>query len=42
MASWKKGLIVATILLIFLAAVITIILLNRHLKAKGKAYLKNL
>ncbi|KAM3846257.1 platelet endothelial cell adhesion molecule isoform 1-T1 [Vipera latastei] len=36
MASWKKGLIVATILLIFLAAVITIIFLNRHLKAKAK------
>ncbi|KAK9407094.1 Platelet endothelial cell adhesion molecule, partial [Crotalus adamanteus] len=36
MASWKKGLIVATILLIFLAAIITIVWLNCRLKAKAK------
>ncbi|XP_032066420.1 platelet endothelial cell adhesion molecule isoform X2 [Thamnophis elegans] len=36
MASWKKGLIVTTILLIFLAAIITIIWLNCRLKAKAK------
>ncbi|XP_070793839.1 platelet endothelial cell adhesion molecule isoform X1 [Pituophis catenifer annectens] len=36
MASWKKGLIVTTILLIFLAAIITIIWLNCRLKAKAE------
>ncbi|KAM6473268.1 platelet endothelial cell adhesion molecule [Liasis olivaceus] len=36
MASWKKGLIIATILLIFLAAVIAVIWLNFRLKAKAK------
>ncbi|XP_070596460.1 platelet endothelial cell adhesion molecule [Erythrolamprus reginae] len=36
MASWKKGLIVTTILLIFLAAIITIIWLNCRLKTKAK------
>ncbi|XP_063149012.1 platelet endothelial cell adhesion molecule [Candoia aspera] len=41
MASWKKGLIITTILLIFLAAAVAVIWLNFRLKAKGKIHWSN-